>query len=299
MTVRHMRIFLAVYRCGGITSAAQQLHMTQPAVTRAIQELESYYGVKLFERMGRRLPVTEVGKRFYSQAVHIVDLFDNMETSLRNWDALGVLRVGATIMLGNMLLPDLILRFKKDHPGIRVQVMIENGESLCRALLDNELDLALIEGGVEEADLTEEVFARDELVLTLRTRTETYALLLSESAVGSLRMRYPSTERLKSNTIDIEETAMIIPAIMSKRVLNRLSGSVYVAIKSSFLPMCAAYTASAAKLKEAARTKNIAAKINLSALVSDLLNILNPRAANKPIVMPPNAGIIPRYAYSI
>ena len=54
MTVRHMRIFLAVYRCGGITSAAQQLHMTQPAVTRAIQELESYYGVKLFERMGRR-----------------------------------------------------------------------------------------------------------------------------------------------------------------------------------------------------------------------------------------------------
>ena len=78
---------------------------------------------------------------------------------MRNWDALGVLRVGATIMLGNMLLPDLILRFKKDHPGIRVQVMIENGESLCRALLDNELDLALIEGGVEEADLTEEVFA--------------------------------------------------------------------------------------------------------------------------------------------
>lgn len=167
MTVRHMRIFLAVYRCGGITSAAQQLHMTQPAVTRAIQELENYYGVKLFERMGRRLSVTEVGKRFYSQAVHIVDLFDNMETSLRNWDALGVLRVGATIMLGNMLLPDLILRFKKDHPGIRVQVMIENGESLCRALLDNELDLALIEGGVEEADLTEEVFARDELVLIL------------------------------------------------------------------------------------------------------------------------------------
>lgn len=75
--------------------------------------------------------MTEVGKRFYSQAVQFVDLFDNMETSLRNWDALGVLRVGATIMLGNMLLPDLILRFKKDHPGIRVQVMIENGKSLA------------------------------------------------------------------------------------------------------------------------------------------------------------------------
>ena len=186
MTVRHMKIFLAVYRCGGITSAAQQLHMTQPAVTRAIQELESYYGVKLFERMGRRLPVTEVGKRFYSQAVHIVDLFDNMETSLRNWDALGVLRVGATIMLGNMLLPDLILRFKKDHPGIRVQVMIENGESLCRALLDNELDLALIEGGVEEADLTEEVFARDELVLILAPgHLMEYDLLLRERGSAS------------------------------------------------------------------------------------------------------------------
>ena len=167
MTIRHMKIFVSVYQAQSITRAAEQLHMTQPAVSRAIQELEHYYGVCLFERIGRRICSAESAARLYAQALHIIETLDSMEKGLRDWDEFGVLRVGATIMLGNMLLPDLILRFKKDHPGIRVQVMIENGESLCRALLDNELDLALIEGGVEEADLTEEVFARDELVLIL------------------------------------------------------------------------------------------------------------------------------------
>ena len=62
MTIRHMRIFLAVYRQMSVTRAAETLHMAQPAVTRAIQELERYYGVRLFERLGRGISATECAR---------------------------------------------------------------------------------------------------------------------------------------------------------------------------------------------------------------------------------------------
>lgn len=167
MTVRHLRIFLAVYRMGGVTRAAETLHMTQPAVTRAIQELERYYGVRLFERINRRLLVTEAGRHLYAQALHLVDLFEQMETSLRDWDALGILRIGSSIALGTHVLPELMLRFRAEHPALRPQVTIQNGGTLQRLLLDNRLDLALIEGSIEHPDLMAEPFLTDRMALLL------------------------------------------------------------------------------------------------------------------------------------
>ena len=64
MTLRHLRIYLEVYRCGSITQAAKKLYISQPSVSQVIQELESHYGIRLFDRIGRRLYVTEAGKRF-------------------------------------------------------------------------------------------------------------------------------------------------------------------------------------------------------------------------------------------
>ena len=94
MTLRHMRIFAEVYRTRNVTHAAQNLHMTQPAVTRAIQELEQHYGVRLFERLYRHLSSTEAAQRLYAQAVYLLDTFDHMEAAMRDWDSLGVVRGG-------------------------------------------------------------------------------------------------------------------------------------------------------------------------------------------------------------
>lgn len=88
MTLRHMRIFAEVYRTRNVTHAAQNLHMTQPAVTRAIQELEQHYGVRLFERLYRHLSSTEAAQRLYAQAVYLLDTFDHMEAAMRDWDSL-------------------------------------------------------------------------------------------------------------------------------------------------------------------------------------------------------------------
>lgn len=172
MTIRHLMIFLAVYRSGSITRAAEQLFMTQPAVSRAIQELEKYYGVPLFERIHQRLSVTEAGKRFYHYALHIVDSFEQMEMEFRNWDELGILRVGATLTVGSMLLPKVLKEFQKIHPGITVRATVNDGSSLEAALENNELDLALVEGEILEDNLIAEAFSADRLVLLLPTDSE-------------------------------------------------------------------------------------------------------------------------------
>ena len=141
--------------------------MTQPAVSRAIQELERYYGIVLFERINKRIVNTEAGSRFYSYALHILDSYDTMEKEMRNWDEIGVLKVGATVTLGSMLLPRVIREFKKKHPGIKIKASVQNTVRLMEALSHNELDLALIEGTVSDPNLMTEAFSSDRLILLL------------------------------------------------------------------------------------------------------------------------------------
>ena len=134
MTIRHMKIFLQVYSLESITKAAEILNMTQPAVTRAIQEMERYYGVCLFERIGHRLSRTAVGQEFYAHALHIVEAFDRMEKELRDWDEIGKIRLGATNTLGCFFLPDLLLQFQKQYPKLEIISTVTNADGLQSGL---------------------------------------------------------------------------------------------------------------------------------------------------------------------
>lgn len=169
MTIRHMRIFIRVYQTVSITKAAGDLHMTQPAVTRAIQELEQYYALKLFDRLNHRLYITESGHQLYPQALHLVALFDQMESTLQDREGLRTLRVGATITLGNYLLPRLVCLFHGKHPGTRVQARVASSAQIQRAVENNDLDIALIEGEVRTAHLHSEPFCSDRLTVILPT----------------------------------------------------------------------------------------------------------------------------------
>lgn len=147
MTIRHLKIFLSVCDNGcNTTKAAEELHMTQPAVSLAIRELEQYYGVVLFDRIGRRLKITEAGQRFWEYASHIVTLFDDMEKGMRNWDSFGVLRVGASITIGSQFLPSYVEAFYSRYPGTEVRAVVGPSDQLEQKILSNELDFALIEG---------------------------------------------------------------------------------------------------------------------------------------------------------
>lgn len=164
MTLRHMKIFRCVCENGyNTTKAAEAMHMTQPAVSLAIRELEAYYGVKLFDRIGRRLQITEGGQRLLQYASHISSMFDDMEKSMRDWDSFGLLRVGASITIGSQFLPGYVKAFYSRHPGTEVRVLVAPSDDLEQKLLNSELDVALLEGIPHSKDLICEEYLEDRL----------------------------------------------------------------------------------------------------------------------------------------
>jgi len=166
MTLRHMRIFVAVCENGcNTTKAAETMHMTQPAVSLAIRELEQYYGVTLFDRIGRRLRLTEAGQRFLEYASHICMLFENMEKGMRDWDSFGLLRVGASITIGSQFLPNYVKAFYSRHPGTEVRVLVAPSDELEQKILSSELDFALIEGVPHHPSILSEEYMEDQLAV--------------------------------------------------------------------------------------------------------------------------------------
>ena len=164
MTIRHMIIFRTVCENGfNSTKAAEVLHMTQPAVSLAIKELEQYYGVHLFDRIGRRLQITDAGKHFLQYGIHISDLFSDMETGLRDWDSKGILRIGASITIGSQFLPRYVKAFTEICPGLDVRVTVDQSERLEQKIMANELDCALIEGIAHDPNIVSEAYMEDHL----------------------------------------------------------------------------------------------------------------------------------------
>lgn len=166
MTIRHIRIFEAVCDCDcNTTRAAEKLHMTQPAVSLAISELENYYGVKLFDRISRRLSISEAGKKFLSYARNISLAFSDMEKTIRNWDDRGAISAGASVSIGAQLMPTLASRFARTNPGTELRVRIDRSDRLEEALQNNALDFALIEGIIHNPNLVSEDFMEDSLAV--------------------------------------------------------------------------------------------------------------------------------------
>lgn len=164
MTIRHLRIFAAVYECGSTTAAAKKLFISQPSVSFAIAELENYYGQKLFDRISNRLAITEAGKLLLQYSETLLTTFDEIETGMRNWENAGILRVGTSITIGNCLLPKLVNVFKESHPDIKIQATISNSQQIEEYILNNEIDLGLIEGTVHGQFITSRSFMKDSLV---------------------------------------------------------------------------------------------------------------------------------------
>lgn len=166
MTIRHLKIFLSVCECSfNTTKAAEKLHMSQPAVSLAIKELEQHYGVILFDRIGRRLKITEAGQRLTEYASHIISLFDDMEKGMKDWDSFGMIRIGASITIGSQFFPNYVKAFYNRFPGTEINATIGPSEQLEQKIINNELDLALIEGVPHAPSLIAEEYMEDHLTV--------------------------------------------------------------------------------------------------------------------------------------
>lgn len=148
MTLRHIKIFIAVCDTGSMTAAAKELFVAQPAVSFAIAEMENYYGQKLFNRISNRLYITEVGKVLLRHARQIAAQFDGMEAEVRSWNSSEALRVGSSVGISSALLPRLIKTLQKEYSGASIQVFVNNSPDIEHMVLNGQLDLALIDGPI-------------------------------------------------------------------------------------------------------------------------------------------------------
>lgn len=143
MTLRHLKIFSEVCRLESITLAAEEMNMAQPAVSYAIRELEGYYETKLFERMNRRLYITEAGEELLIYADSILAQFDEARDVLRDIQTVTKVRVGTNASYGISSLPKLIAGFKKQYKEIPVYTLVDNSRQIEEKLMRNDLDFGI------------------------------------------------------------------------------------------------------------------------------------------------------------
>lgn len=227
-----MRIFLAVTENGNnLTRTANQLYMAQPAVTVAIQELEQYYGVNLFDRLGKRLYLTEAGKQFREYVVRILGLFDDMEEGMKSWGSRGVLRVGSSITIGSQFMPSYVEEYAKTHPNIDTQVLIGPSDRIEKKILNNELDIALVESPVHESHLIAEQYMEDYLVIIAPGNSKERDLYNSFCEDQRETQRQEASAKQQERPDEIQDESpkeiqeMTVEEFASQRLLLREPGS--------------------------------------------------------------------------
>jgi DNA-binding transcriptional LysR family regulator len=166
MADRRLQVFHTVARLLSFTKAAESLHMTQPAVTFQVRQLEEYFNTRLFDRTHNRISLTDAGKRVYEYAGEIFDLYAKMENAVRDMtgEISGILIIGASTTIAEYMLPALLGDFKRKYPDINVHLKVSNSDGIVSMVENNDIDLGVVEAPVMNKNLVVENCRHDRLV---------------------------------------------------------------------------------------------------------------------------------------
>ena len=167
LNLHHLRVFAAVAEHGGFSRAAASLRLSQPAVSKTVQELEREVGLSLFDRAGRTPRLTTAGETLVARARELFGVERMAEEDLASLRGLerGMLRVGASTTVATYFLPPLLAQFHAQHPGVKLRVISANTRRVARRLLEGRLDIALVEGPVSHDRISVAPWREDELVI--------------------------------------------------------------------------------------------------------------------------------------
>jgi DNA-binding transcriptional LysR family regulator len=166
MIVDTLRVFVTVAELRSFSRAAAILHISQPAVTLQIKNLENEFGMKLIHRTTKRVELTQAGKIVYDRAVNILRMYDETKQEvmmLRNVIS-GKLKIGASFTIGEYILPRILAEFAGQYPQVETEVNIANTNMVVHEVRSGSLDLGLVEGEVSDEELRAEPYMDDELV---------------------------------------------------------------------------------------------------------------------------------------
>lgn len=164
-TLRQLEVFLAVARFESVSRAAVDLNMSQSAVSGALGDLENQFDVRLFERIGKRLELSELGRSLRARGQALDEQAQEFEDSLTERGGAGLLRVGATLTIGDYMIVPLVARFVRERAGARTTLHVANTEEIARRVKNFELDVGLIEGELVDPELEITPWSDDELVV--------------------------------------------------------------------------------------------------------------------------------------
>ena len=166
MSDRRLQVFHTVAKLLSFTKAAEHLHMTQPAVTFQVRQLEEQFNTRLFDRTHNRISLTEAGQVIYEHAAKIFELYSQMENSVREitGEISGTLTLGASTTIAEYMLPALLGNFRAEYPDINIQLKVSNTDGIVYMIENNEIDLGVVEAPVQNKNLIVDVCREDQLV---------------------------------------------------------------------------------------------------------------------------------------
>lgn len=169
MTLDQLRVFLAVADRLHVTRAAEALNMTQSAVSASLSALERHHNVKLFDRIGRRIALTDIGTALIPEARAVLNQAEVARLTLEDFaqEPRGRLRLYASQTVASYWLPQHILALHKAYPGIDLSLNVGNTTQVAQAVLEGAADLGFVEGAVSHAELHQQVVARDRLLVAV------------------------------------------------------------------------------------------------------------------------------------
>ncbi len=169
MTLEQLRVFISVAERGHVTEGARALNLAQSAASHAIAALEDRHDVLLFDRVGRRIVLTEAGAALLAQARRILAEVEHAERTLAEFGALerGALSLHASQTIAGYWLPRRLVAFRRAYPRIEIRLTIGNTAEVAEAVESGAAELGFVEGAIKSESLESLVVARDQLVLVV------------------------------------------------------------------------------------------------------------------------------------
>lgn len=237
MTLRHLKMFVTVCETGSVTRASEQLYIAQPTVSHAISELEKYYNVRLFDRINQRLVLTDTGRELLVTAKEILAGFESFERLASFGGHSPRVRIGASLILGQTVIPPYLRRLATEHPEIEAQTVIKTSASIQAEIENGNLDFAIVEGEVTSPYLRAELFTRDRLVAVANAEDDLPDTLSAEALASyPLLLRdHGSASRTFLEKLLAAKGVHITPRMESVND-QALITAVYASLGIAFLP---------------------------------------------------------------
>jgi DNA-binding transcriptional LysR family regulator len=242
-----LKVFYTVAQRLSFTKAANELFITQPAVTKHIKELEHQLNAQLFRRDGNSISLTSAGKILAGYAEKIFQNYTDLETELAQLNTLeaGTVHIGASTTVAQTILPKILALFKKTYPAVNFTFMQANTDVITQMVLNEKVDIAIVEGAGHYPQIAYAPFIKDEIVLVtkannqLSKKTEitpkqllNIPLILREAGSGTLDVIFNALNGAGINPKDLQVEIRLESSIAIKQYLLYSETATFLSIQS-------------------------------------------------------------------